>query len=41
VVEDLENELRNIEDNDWEVGLHGGHEAYNTLNSLKYKLGIS
>ena len=35
VVEDLENELRNIEDNDWEVGLHGGHEAYNTLDEIK------
>lgn len=34
-IEDLKNELRNIIDNGWEVGLHGGHKAYNNLNEIK------
>ena len=33
-VEDLEQELRYIIDNGWEVGLHGGHEAYNNLDRI-------
>ncbi len=36
-VEDLESELRNITDNGWEVGLHGGHVAYNNLGEIKEK----
>jgi len=34
-IEDLKKELRNIIDNGWEVGLHGGHEAYNNLDKIK------
>lgn len=34
-LEDLEHELGNIIDCDWEVGLHGGHNAYNSLDQLK------
>ena len=36
-VEDLEHEMGNIVDNGWEVGLHGGHEAYNNLDEIKEK----
>jgi peptidoglycan/xylan/chitin deacetylase (PgdA/CDA1 family) len=32
--EDLSQELGNIADRGWEVGLHGGHEAYNNLKAL-------
>lgn len=32
--EDQSQELRNIVDIGWEVGLHGGHEAYNDLRAL-------
>ena len=34
-IEELKNELRNIIDNGWEVGLHGGHKAYNNLDEIK------
>jgi len=34
-IEAVKKELRNISDNGWEVGLHGGHEAYNNLNEIK------
>jgi len=34
---DLEHEIGNIADNGWEVGLHGGHEAYNNLDEIKEK----
>lgn len=33
--EDLSQELGRIVDRGWEVGLHGGHEAYNDLKALK------
>jgi peptidoglycan/xylan/chitin deacetylase (PgdA/CDA1 family) len=36
-VEDLEHEIGNIADKGWEVGLHGGHEAYNNLDELEDK----
>ena len=36
-IEDLEHEIGNITDNGWEVGLHGGHEAYNNLDEIKEK----
>lgn len=36
-IEDIEDELRSISDNGWEVGLHGGHESYNNLEDLKKK----
>ena len=36
-IEDLEHEIGNIADNGWEVGLHGGHEAYNNLDEIKEK----
>ena len=36
-VEDLEYELGNIADNGWEVGLHGGHNAYNNLDEIEDK----
>ena len=39
-VEDLEHEIGNIADNGWEVGLHGGHEAYNNLGEIKEKKQI-
>ena len=32
---ELKNEIKNIIDNGWEVGLHGGHEAYNNLDVIK------
>lgn len=34
-IEDLENELGNIADNGWEVGLHGGHNAPYSLDEIK------
>ena len=34
-VEDLEHEIGYITDNGWEVGLHGGHEAYSNLEEVK------
>lgn len=36
-IEDLENEIGNIADTGWEVGLHGGHESYKNLNEIKEK----
>ena len=33
-IEDLENEIASITENGWEVGLHGGHEAYNNLEEI-------
>ena len=33
-VEDLELELSYIIDKGWEIGLHGGHEAYDNLNKI-------
>jgi len=33
--EDLSREMGNIRDRGWEVGLHGGHEAYKNLEALK------
>ena len=33
----MEEELGYILDNGWEVGLHGGHEAYNNLIEMKNK----
>lgn len=32
---DLRDELRSIADNGWEIGLHGGHEAFNSLKELQ------
>lgn len=34
-IEDLENELGVIVDKGWEVGLHGGYYAYNSLEEIK------
>lgn len=34
-IEDIEHEIANIVDRGWEVGLHGGHEAYNNLNQIR------
>lgn len=34
-IEDLEHEIGNIADNGWEIGLHGGHKAYNNLEEMK------
>ena len=36
-VEDLEHEIGNIADNSWEVGLHGGHNAYNNFDEIEEK----
>ncbi|AKB23621.1 hypothetical protein MSMTP_0152 [Methanosarcina sp. MTP4] len=36
-IEDIEDELKTISDNGWEVGLHGGHESYNNLEDIKKK----
>jgi peptidoglycan/xylan/chitin deacetylase (PgdA/CDA1 family) len=36
-VEDLEREMGNIADKGWEVGLHGGHNAYNNLDEIEGK----
>jgi peptidoglycan/xylan/chitin deacetylase (PgdA/CDA1 family) len=33
-IEDLENTLGSIVDNGWEVGLHGGYNAYNSLETI-------
>jgi peptidoglycan/xylan/chitin deacetylase (PgdA/CDA1 family) len=33
-IEDLEHEIGTIVDQGWEVGLHGGHTAYNNLDTL-------
>lgn len=33
--DDISHELRGIVDRGWEVGLHGGHEAYRDLEALK------
>ncbi|CAG0951522.1 MAG: polysaccharide deacetylase family protein [Candidatus Methanoperedens sp.] len=33
-IEDLQNELGYIVDNGWEVGLHGGYYAYNSLDNI-------
>jgi peptidoglycan/xylan/chitin deacetylase (PgdA/CDA1 family) len=32
---DMKSELKHITDNGWEVGLHGGHNAYNNLDEIK------
>lgn len=40
-IEDLNSDINNAADNGWEIGLHGGHEAYNSLDEImeeKYKL---
>lgn len=34
-IDRLNEELRNIIDNGWEVGLHGGRKAYNNSNEMK------
>jgi len=34
---DLEHEIGNIADKGWEVGLHGGHNAYNNLAEIEDK----
>lgn len=34
-IEDLENELGEILDGGWEVGLHGGYYAYNSIDEIK------
>ncbi len=34
-ISELNRELRGIADSGWEVGLHGGYEAYNNLNQIK------
>jgi peptidoglycan/xylan/chitin deacetylase (PgdA/CDA1 family) len=34
-IQDLENELGNIVDKGWEVGLHGGHRAYDSLDEIR------
>ncbi|AKB66693.1 polysaccharide deacetylase family protein [Methanosarcina mazei] len=36
-IKDLETELGFISDSGWEVGLHGGHESYNSLEDIKEK----
>ena len=36
-IKDIESELGFISDNGWEVGLHGGHESYNSLEDIKEK----
>jgi len=36
-IEDLEYEIGLIADKGWEVGLHGGHDAYNKLEEIKEK----
>jgi peptidoglycan/xylan/chitin deacetylase (PgdA/CDA1 family) len=36
-IEDFEHEIGNIADNGWEVGLHGGHNAYNALDVIEDK----
>ena len=34
-VDTLRDELKNIIDRGWEVGLHGGHEAFDDVNKIK------
>jgi len=34
-IRELENELCHISDKGWEVGLHGGHNAYDSLKNIK------
>ncbi|WP_243684973.1 polysaccharide deacetylase family protein [Methanosarcina barkeri] len=36
-IEDIEDELKTISENGWEVGLHGGHESYNSFEDVKKK----
>jgi peptidoglycan/xylan/chitin deacetylase (PgdA/CDA1 family) len=36
-IKDLESELGFISDSGWEVGLHGGHASYNSLEDLQEK----
>jgi len=36
-IEDLEEELRFISDNGWEVGLHGGYKSYNSFEDIMEK----
>jgi peptidoglycan/xylan/chitin deacetylase (PgdA/CDA1 family) len=36
-IEELDGELGHILDDGWEVGLHGGHEAYNNPTEIKRK----
>jgi peptidoglycan/xylan/chitin deacetylase (PgdA/CDA1 family) len=36
-IDDLEHEIGDIGDNGWEVGLHGGHNAYNNLDEIEDK----
>jgi len=36
-IEDIKDELSNISDNGWELGLHGGNESYNNLEDIKKK----
>jgi peptidoglycan/xylan/chitin deacetylase (PgdA/CDA1 family) len=36
-IDDLEHEIGNIADNGWEVGLHGGHNAYINLDEIEDK----
>ncbi|MDM7920081.1 MAG: polysaccharide deacetylase family protein, partial [Methanosarcina sp.] len=36
-IKDLESELGFISDSGWEVGLHGGHESYNSLEDIQEK----
>jgi len=34
-IKDLEHEIGIISDRGWEIGLHGGHEAYNNLEEIR------
>jgi peptidoglycan/xylan/chitin deacetylase (PgdA/CDA1 family) len=34
-LENLKEDLKTIIDNGWEIGLHGGHEAYNNLSEIR------
>ncbi|AKB34380.1 hypothetical protein MSSIH_3690 [Methanosarcina siciliae HI350] len=36
-IKDLESEIGFISDSGWEVGLHGGHESYNSLTDIQEK----
>lgn len=36
-IKDLDSELGFISDSGWEVGLHGGHDSYNSLEDIKEK----
>lgn len=33
-LEEISDEIRDISDNGWEVGLHGGHESYNNIKVM-------